>query len=200
MTPRLLRLTALSAALFSSYAGAVGFGEIILHSRIGEPLRADVPLFLSKGETIDGSCFALDPVGNSELPVIAKGSLKLIQEGGRSRLSISGGPVLEPIFVIGLRAGCGADLKREFVLMPDEPIELAMAASTAPVTAVTAAPASNASASNAAQRDSSPVYSNLEPAPAPAPAPKAKPKPKPASDDIPPPPRPKPRPAPKTAG
>jgi pilus assembly protein FimV len=194
MTPRLLRLTALSAALFSSYAGAVGFGEIILHSRIGEPLRADIPLHLSKGETIDGTCFTLDPIGNSELPVITKGSIKLIQDGGRSRLSISGGPVLEPIFVIGLRAGCGADLRREFVLMPDEPIELAMAATPAPVTA---APETRAKASNIAERDASGVYSNVEPAPSAPPAPKAKPKPKPASDDIPPPPRPKPRPAPK---
>ena len=124
---RTLRLSALSAALLSATQGwAIGLGDIVLRSRVGEPLRAEVPINTEPGETIEASCFTLAPLDGSDLPVISTGRTKLIREGDRYRLLITGSkPVSEPIFLIGLRAGCGIDLQRDYVLMPPEPLVLA---------------------------------------------------------------------------
>lgn len=129
---RTLRLSALSAALLSATQGwAIGLGDIVLRSRVGEPLRAEVPINTEPGETIEASCFTLAPLDGSDLPVISAGRTKLIREGDRYRLLITGSkPVSEPIFLIGLRAGCGIDLQRDYVLMPPEPLVLASSPSS----------------------------------------------------------------------
>ncbi len=127
---RTLRLSALSAALLSATQGwAIGLGDIVLRSRVGEPLRAEVPINTEPGETIEASCFTLAPLDGSDLPVISAGRTKLVREGDRYRLLITGSkPVSEPIFLIGVRAGCGIDLQRDYVLMPPEPLVLASGA------------------------------------------------------------------------
>ena len=122
-----MRLSVLSAALLSAtQSWAIGLGDIVLHSRVGEPLRAEVPINTEPGETIEASCFTLAPLGGSDLPVISAGRTKLVREGDRYRLLITGSkPVSEPIFLIGVRAACGIDLQRDYVLMPPEPLVLA---------------------------------------------------------------------------
>ncbi len=124
---RTLRLTALGAALLASApAGAIGFGDIVLHSRVGEPLRAEVPINVEPGETLEGACFSLAPLNGSDLPVVSSAKTRLTRDGGRYRLVITGSkPIGEPIFVVGLRASCGTDLQRDFVLMPSEPLVFA---------------------------------------------------------------------------
>ena len=124
---RTLRLTALGAALLASApAGAIGFGDIVLHSRVGEPLRAEVPINVEPGETLEGACFSLAPLNGSDLPVVSSAKTRLTREGDRYRLLITGSkPIGEPIFVVGLRASCGTDLQRDFVLMPSEPLVFA---------------------------------------------------------------------------
>ncbi|MGB4857442.1 MAG: hypothetical protein WBP37_18330, partial [Candidatus Dechloromonas phosphoritropha] len=60
MNSRTLRLSVLSAALLSAtQSWAIGLGDIVLHSRVGEPLRAEVPINTEPGETIESSCFTL---------------------------------------------------------------------------------------------------------------------------------------------
>ena len=128
MNTKLFRLNALGLALVSSYAGAVGFGEIVLHSRIGEALRAEVPLFAGAGESIETACFSLAPLPGSEFPAVSNARIRLVRSGTAYRLVISGTrPVAEPIFVIGLRANCGFDLQRDYVLMPSAPVMQATA-------------------------------------------------------------------------
>ncbi|HJV93583.1 MAG TPA: hypothetical protein VJ572_08895 [Azonexus sp.] len=137
MNTKLFRLNALGLALVSSYAGAVGFGEIVLHSRVGEALRAEVPLLAGAGEPIETACFSLAALPGSELPVVGNARIRLVRSGTAYRLLISGTrPVAEPIFVIGLRANCGVDLQRDYVLMPSAPVMLAAAdgEATPPVT------------------------------------------------------------------
>ena len=126
MNTRTFRLHALSLALLTApQAWAIGFGDIILHSRIGEPLRAEVPINATAGEAVEETCFSLAQVGGSDLPVIANARTRLVRDGNGYRLLITGSkPVSEPIFLIGLRAGCGVDLQRDFVLMPNEPLVL----------------------------------------------------------------------------
>lgn len=130
MNSRTLRLSALGAALLPAAQGwAIGLGDIVLRSRVGEPLRAEVPINTEPGETIEASCFTLAPLDGSDLPVISAGRTKLVREGDRYRLLITGSkPVSEPVFLIGLRAGCGIDLQRDYVLMPPEPLVLASGA------------------------------------------------------------------------
>jgi Tfp pilus assembly protein FimV len=141
MSSRLLRLSALSAALVSTYAGAVGFGEVVLQSRVGEPLRAEVPLFVNPGEQIESACFSLNPIRNSDLPVVTAARTRLTRNGQNYRLIITGSkPIAEPIFVVSLRAGCGVDLQRDFVLMPQAPLMLADAFDDMPAAPVAVAP------------------------------------------------------------
>jgi hypothetical protein len=118
---RLLRPLLLSAAIFSSAAGAVGLGEISVHSHIGEALRADVPV-LSAGEPLDAACFSLGSVPDAELPVISAARMRLVRIGQDYRLIMTGSRAInEPAVIISLRAGCGIDLQREYVLLPAPP-------------------------------------------------------------------------------
>lgn len=112
----------LSLTLISSAASAVGLGEIKLHSRIGEPFRAEVPV-ITGGASLDSGCFSLAPLPASDIPVITNGRMRLIRVGQDYRLIISGNKVIdEPILAINLRAGCGLDLQREYVLLPGPPV------------------------------------------------------------------------------
>ncbi len=118
---RLLRHGLLSAALFSGAASAVGLGEINLHSRIGETLRADIPV-ITGGEPLDAACFTLGPVPGADLPVITSARMRLVRIGQDYRLILTGSKAIdEPIVVISLRAGCGIDTQREYVLLPAPP-------------------------------------------------------------------------------
>ncbi|NJD24990.1 MAG: hypothetical protein FIB06_06255 [Betaproteobacteria bacterium] len=112
-----------AALLPAAPAAAVGFGDIVLHSRVGEPLRAEVPILSEPGEEVASLCYSLAPLAGSDLPVISTARTRLVRSGNRNILQITGSkPVGEPIFLIGLRAGCGADLQRDYVLMPAEPV------------------------------------------------------------------------------
>ena len=120
---KFLHLGALGAVFFSNYACALGFGEVTLHSRIGQPLSAEVPVYGSSAQEIETACFSLKPVPGSELPVISTGRTRLIRKGEEFRLQITGGQIIaEPVFMIALRASCGIELQRDFVLMPAAPL------------------------------------------------------------------------------
>jgi hypothetical protein len=119
---RLLRHLLLSATFISGAASAVGLGEITLHSRIGEPLRAEVPV-LASGESLDAACFSLTPLPGADFPVITTGRIRLIRIGQDYRLIITGSKTIdEPVFAINVRAACGIDLQREYVLLPAPPL------------------------------------------------------------------------------
>lgn len=125
MNSNLIRFSALGATIFSGYASAIGFGEITLHSRIGEAVRAEVPVLAASGEALDTACFTLAALGGTDLPVITGARVRLIRNQNGYRLLITGHkPVTEPIFMIGLRAHCGVDLQRDYVLMPEAPPSL----------------------------------------------------------------------------
>lgn len=114
---------AIASLFFSSPIWALGFGEITLHSRIGEPLSAEVLLHGHASQQISTTCFSLTPLPNAELPVVAAASIRLIRTGQNFRLLISGRQAMtEPIFLIGLRAACGVDLRRDYILMPAAPL------------------------------------------------------------------------------
>lgn len=132
MNRRLFSLTVLASALLAANANAAGFGEIILHSRVGEALRAEVPL-IGDRDGLETACFSLTNKTESDLPVVAGARIKLVREGNVPRLIITGHrPVADPIFVVALRANCGVELSRDYVLMPQPPLSLAISAGQLP--------------------------------------------------------------------
>lgn len=124
---------ALSAALIPGSANAIGFGEMALHSRIGEPLRAEVPVIANAGENVDGACFSVSKVPHTDLPTVTAIKIRLIQRDHRYYLELVGAQsIAEPIFMVGLQTSCGHQLFREFTLMPEAPLALSGAASATP--------------------------------------------------------------------
>jgi pilus assembly protein FimV len=118
---RSLRILSWCVGLASGTASAVGLGEINLHSRIGEPLRAEIPV-LSAGAPLDSACFSLAPMPDADMPVIAAGRTRLVRDGQGYRLIITGSvPINEAVFMIKVQAGCDMDLQRAYVLLPSPP-------------------------------------------------------------------------------
>lgn len=132
MGNKLASIVALTAALTPALANAIGFGEIALHSRIGEPLMAEVPIVSNSSETPIAACFSMVALRGADFPVVTAAKPRLIKRGSSYILQIVGErPVNEPVFAIGVRANCGYDFERQYVLMPEPPIELAQAATSA---------------------------------------------------------------------
>lgn len=113
-------------------ASAAGFGEITLHSRIGENLLAEVPLLGASKEIADAGCYKLAPLPGADLPVITQARILITRGNGNYTLLITGNKAIaEPVFTIRLHAGCGIDLQHDYILMPEapEPVATFVAAS-----------------------------------------------------------------------
>lgn len=129
MKPSMFRLGAMAAAFLALDAGAAGFGEITLQSRVGEPLRAEVAI-VGDDPNLAGACLRLAPLKDSDLPVITAARIRLVRVGDAYRVIVTGSrPIHDPVFVLALRADCGVELQRDFVLMPQAPVALPEAGS-----------------------------------------------------------------------
>lgn len=128
MGRKLAIIVALSTALAPLMANAIGLGEISLQSRIGEPLVAEIPILSSSHEPPVAACFSLLALRGLEFPVVTAGKPRLLRRGESYFLQIVGHQAInEPVFVIGVRAGCGYDVERQYVLMPEPPMALPQA-------------------------------------------------------------------------
>lgn len=104
---------------FSGQASALGLGEIQSESRLGEGLKARIPLRLQAGEFVPAECFRL---------VKPEGDLPWLKQGSFSRrdsmlLLKSERPVVEPILQVAIQVVCGYDLQREYTLMLSPPVQ-----------------------------------------------------------------------------
>ncbi|MBK7899148.1 MAG: hypothetical protein IPJ99_07395 [Betaproteobacteria bacterium] len=125
----MFRLGAMAAAFLALDAGAAGFGEITLQSRVGEPLRAEVAI-VGDDPNLAGACLRLAPLKDSDLPVVTAARLRLVRVGDAYRVIVTGSRAIhDPVFVLALRADCGVELQRDFVLMPQAPVALPEVAS-----------------------------------------------------------------------
>lgn len=112
----------LALSLVTLSAQAATLGEISLRSRIGERLLADIPIQLAPGETLELQCFSLPAATGNDLPNITQARIKLWRNENSARIIIEGNqPLLEPISVLRVRAGCDQNNVRDYVLMPDSP-------------------------------------------------------------------------------
>jgi Tfp pilus assembly protein FimV len=151
-------------------AFAAGLGELTVNSRIGEPLQAEVRIIAEPDEKLEAFCFSLAVIKDAELPVIASARLQLEQGSDGTLLRISAmEALLEPLAMLRLRAGCGVELQRDYIVMPLLP---------------DSQEASAAAASRPIRTTAPPVLSETRemetaPRPAPPPRPPAPPKPPP---------------------
>lgn len=100
-------------------------------------MRAEVPVHGSDNQEIESACFSLTPLPAAELPVVTLARTRLTRNGQEFRLLITGSqPISEPVFIIGLRASCGVDLQRDYVLMPEAPLTQDESRENLPIAAV----------------------------------------------------------------
>ena len=126
-TPNALRCSVtavvLSAFLFASgNAAALGLGDLVVRSRLGQTLRAEIRLLEAPGQgNLGETCFRLgEAAGGENLPVLTQGRLRLEQGGGHNRLVITSLQTInEPALRINVHVGCGAELVRSYALLID---------------------------------------------------------------------------------
>ena len=128
LSTRTIKLTTvLSALVFAAgTAAALGLGDMVVHSRLGQALRAEIRLIETSGKGRPGeTCFRLGTgEGNEALPVLTQGRLRVEQTGGQSRLLITSlQTISEPALMINVHLGCGAEVVRSYTLLidPGEP-------------------------------------------------------------------------------
>ncbi|MBN8283113.1 MAG: hypothetical protein J0L98_08015 [Zoogloea sp.] len=114
----LLLLIATLAPFLSGTLRAAGFGELVVHSSLGEPLRAEVGLVRAPGEAIDADCFKAMMGAGDDIPWIHHARIRLVND----RLLLSTRePVNHPVAMLGLRIACGSELRKEFTLLLSPP-------------------------------------------------------------------------------
>lgn len=118
--PRIATLAFLAAN--TGPAHALGLGEIVVLSPIGAPLRAEIPIVASGNDSPETLCFSLDAVRDGDFPTVKSAKLRIVQRGREFRLQIlSNTPIYDPVVSLHVRASCGADLQRDYLLMPEAP-------------------------------------------------------------------------------
>jgi len=100
-------------------ASAMGLGELTLHSRIGDPLWAEIAL---PGAVTRTDCFRLVPGNDDGLPSVHRAELRLAQRNGQWLLQVIQRQALtEPALHLGIHAGCGSQFERHYTLLPAAP-------------------------------------------------------------------------------
>ncbi len=118
---------ALGSVLLPGVVNALGLGEILSQSFLGEPLRLTLAVVVAPGEEPRPECFrvlASDKPGSEELPQLASGSVSLLGSGSEARLQVSTSrPVNEPVLRVSLSVGCEqTTLVRDYTLLLDPPL------------------------------------------------------------------------------
>lgn len=187
--PTQFRYLPLLSLALSLPALAADFGDINIFSRIGEPLQAEVRLLSKAEEGLSSACFSVLQSPTGDLPSITDARIHVESRSGQTFLRITGRqPLHEPLANLRLRAGCGFELQRDYVVMPSPPPAIqspppsppiARVISNAPQFVATAPPVprprSKVKAENPENRSNSTAKSVARPAvePLPEPAPLA---------------------------
>ena len=131
---RLIKAGILTCACLApiNHASALVFGELGLHSYLGQPLVASVPIVVRQGEQVDTACLSLgrQPIqSDTQLPYLTQAVLALEQVGSSITLKITTSRALnEPYIKLLLQSNCGQEnYVREFTALLD-PVETAVVA------------------------------------------------------------------------
>lgn len=126
---------ALIAAGLISCAGplsssAMLLGDLTVHSHLGQPLRASIPIRVEPDEALDGRCFSLArPEGQgNDASYLTQARFDLAGRGGQFQLMIRTAQAInEPFLRLLVQGDCGqGHLSREFTLLLD-PVEYSQA-------------------------------------------------------------------------
>jgi pilus assembly protein FimV len=124
-------LTRYLAAGFSSWlaltpigASALSLGDLVVRSRLGEPLRAQIAVKTSTDESIDESCISLPrpPSALEDLPTLSKAKVSVQNSADGQVIHISSPHIInDPVFKFFLQVSCSgqASLSREFTILLD---------------------------------------------------------------------------------
>ena len=105
-------------AFLPTVAHAIGFGEIVSQSAIGDPFRAEVLLHgIRPGE--DAQCLRVAPGTNADgIPDLRGARVSIRHSGGRSLAVVTRStPVSDPILRLTLEETCSAQLRRSYTLL-----------------------------------------------------------------------------------
>ncbi|WP_348009304.1 hypothetical protein [Roseateles sp.] len=170
LTPALALMLGPLLGLMPQGAEAMGLGRPQVHSALGKPLDASVPLILAYGEQLPENCVRAEvTAGDARVPA---GLLQMRVEGepGQQRIHLQSlVRIDEPALRITLALGCPLRLTREFNAFVDPPASAA---------AVPAAAPGPVPAMPQAVEPAPRVFAAASPAPAPAARVRARPKPK----------------------
>ena len=142
-------LVATLALLFEPAAMAAGLSDLVVHSALGEPLRAEIRLTAASGEAFDPSCFRIAPpaaTNGDDLPWIRNARISL--SGDRLRITTRE-PVNHPAAMLGLRVTCGAELHRNYPILLQPPMAQTATPEISPPTADEVAPSPRTSSPRA---------------------------------------------------
>lgn len=149
---RLFAAVALVVALLPPYiAGAVGIGEIVLQSKLGEPLFVQVGLMTASGENVEESCLSLaepDPQDDEARNYLRKAKLEIKTEGARRYVVISSHKPFNELFAkLRLQVNCPGigSIIKTLTFLPDLSV-ISPPATNVPVSTTAEASDSNAPA------------------------------------------------------
>ena len=111
------------ALLAPAPARGVTLGNIASQSTLGQPLRVEIPVVLSGGETLNTACLKLVADNTPGAPPqIVTGRVSLERATTSPRLVVATAtPVNEPAIRLAVQAGCGSTSRRDYVLLLDPP-------------------------------------------------------------------------------
>jgi hypothetical protein len=138
-------LAALVLGLFAPVAQGFGFGEPVVSSALGQPLRMRIPLREDPELELTPQCVRLlGSSGADAIPTItmAMARISIERKGDARVLRIDSlYPMNEPVLRVQVEAGCAQHARREFMLLLDPPDALPQLALSAPLADAPAAPA-----------------------------------------------------------
>ncbi|MCB1908686.1 MAG: hypothetical protein KDH15_15060 [Rhodocyclaceae bacterium] len=125
--------------MHATAASALGLGEIVEQSAIGQSLRVRIAL-VGTGDELDPACVRLAPATGNELPWVRDARLAIERRLTGTFLIVSNNqPAYHPILKLGIAAGCDGGLRREYtLLLPANPALAAGRGAARPVTGPTA--------------------------------------------------------------
>lgn len=122
------RALASSLMLAPCLAGAAGIGEAVLHSKLGEPLRARIELMAEKSDHIDGSCLSLlKPEADEDSgSFLAQARVSLVAEAGKLYAEVRTTEAFnEPFGLLRLQVKCASSsaggISKTLAILPDLP-------------------------------------------------------------------------------
>jgi len=135
---------ALLAVAPSSAVRAIGLGGYEVQSSLGQRLRMVVNVTARADETVDASCFKVNPytVASDGLPQLTSAQIALERANGAPRLIVtSPRSINDPIVRISIEVGCDTTLRRDLTLLLDPAPAINTAADGAgPATSAVAPP------------------------------------------------------------